>query len=109
MDRLKKLKASTLLETLVATVLILVIFIISGLILNNLAKNMFQNNNQAIKTQLHKLNYLSQHKKIQLPYKASYKDWEIQIEKDKIRNTISIEAYHSKRNQSLTETYYEAE
>jgi hypothetical protein len=55
---LKKIKASTLMETLVATVLIIIVFIIASMILNNLFFNTIKNNTTQIDAHLNELQYL---------------------------------------------------
>ncbi len=76
---LKKLKASTLMETMVATVLIVVIFMLSSLILNSLFSAQVKNNLQPLKTRLTKLEYLYNNKRIVLPYYEEWQGWEITI------------------------------
>ena len=55
---LKKIKASTLMETLVASVLIVVVFMISSMILNNLFSNTIKSNTRAIEAHINELQYL---------------------------------------------------
>ena len=43
---LKKIKASTLMETLIATVLVVVTFLLASMILNNLVSNAIQSDTQ---------------------------------------------------------------
>ncbi len=49
---LKKIKAFTLMETLVATVLIVIVFMISSMLLNNLFYNSIKDNTIAIDAHL---------------------------------------------------------
>lgn len=101
-----KLKSATLLETLVATALILVIFLVSGLIINNLAKNTIQNNHQSIENKLKYLGYFSKHKKIALPYKTTYKNWHIKANFDSVSKQINLEAWQINGSKSLNKTVY---
>ena len=80
MGLLKKIRGATLVETIVATVLILVIFVISSLIINNLFRNNLVRNTDAIETHLNLLEYRLQHNQVTLPYFEDYADWEISIE-----------------------------
>ena len=77
---LKKIKASTLMETLVATVLIVIVFMLSSMILNNLFSNSINSNTRAIETHLSELQYLYINEKLILPYQGNYKTWKVSIE-----------------------------
>ena len=65
---LKKIKASTLMETLIATVLVVVTFLLASMILNNLVSNAVTSNTMAIDTHLIELQYLQQHQQLEMPY-----------------------------------------
>lgn len=88
---LKKVKASTLMETLVATVLIVAVFMIASLILNNLFSNSIKNSTQAIDNRLNELEYYVIHNSIQLPYKEDFESWTIYIDTYKENNKPIIE------------------
>lgn len=87
---LKKIKASTLMETLVATVLIVVVFMISSMILNNLFSNTIKNNTRTIDAYLNELQYLYKHEKIIVPYQDDYKNWQITVALYKENNSSAI-------------------
>ncbi|WP_415061081.1 type II secretion system protein [Flavobacterium sp.] len=76
---LKKIKSSSLIEVLVATVLIVVVFIIASLVLNNLFANVFKNNAHHIENRIHQLEYSITHNQITLPYLEEFGNWEIEI------------------------------
>lgn len=76
---LKKIKASTLMETLIASVLIVIVFMIASMILNNLFYNSIKNDSRAIDARLNELQYLCEHQKIVPPYRDSMKFWDIDI------------------------------
>ncbi len=84
---LKKIRSSTLIETLVATVLIVIVFMMVSMILNNLFSNTMNNDTQAIENHLNELQYLNEHKKLQLPYLEEYQNWSITISKYKENNS----------------------
>ena len=86
---LKKIKASTLMETLVATVLIVVVFMISSMILNNIFSNSIKSNTREIDTYLNELEYLYKNEKLKLPYYDDFGDWKISIV------TINTNSYKS--------------
>ncbi|MBR9914709.1 MAG: hypothetical protein GYB32_07770 [Algicola sp.] len=74
---LKKIQGSTLMETLIATVLIMVIFIVSSLILNNVFMNTMNENLGNIKAHLNELEYQFINDKLTIPYYDDFQDWEI--------------------------------
>lgn len=73
---LKKIKASTLMETMIATVLIVIIFMVASLTLNNLFKNSLKFNTSEAQFRLDKLEYQFQHNVLELPYYEDYNGWE---------------------------------
>ena len=99
----KKLKASSLVETLVATVIIVLMFAVASLTLNNVFKNSIQNNTDAIDNQLNYLVYQYKNEQINIPYTDEFKDWEISIQKTEERDEkyISFEATHKKYKKSV--------
>lgn len=88
MDVLKKIKSATLVESLVATVLIVVIFVVSSLVINNLLLNGFNTNTTEIENRLYELEYEYQNQKIKLPYNEVFQDWNITISKVNQSNEI---------------------
>ncbi len=104
---LKKVKGATVLETLVATIIIVVVFMLSSMILNNLFSASVKNNTQDIKTRLYKLRYLQLHNKIALPYQEAYKTWHIAVLKETLQDDlITFEATDSILKTSILETYH---
>ncbi len=92
-----KVKSSTLMETLVATILIVIIFVVASLVLNNLFKVHVSQNTMAIEAHLSKLEYRTQYENIKLPYNEVYEQWNITIVlEDKKRNRYKVEAEHSR-------------
>ncbi|WP_442845047.1 hypothetical protein [Leeuwenhoekiella sp. H156] len=93
MGLLKKVRSSTLIETLVATVLILIIFVISSMILNSLFRNHVTANTNDIEMRLNTLEYQLNSGQLDLPYMESYKDWEISLKRlDEKPLTVEIVA-----------------
>jgi hypothetical protein len=74
---LKKLKSSTLMETLVATVLIVIVFMVSSLIMNNLFGVHQKSNKMEIRAHLMELQYKFCNSKLELPYHGDYGKWEV--------------------------------
>ncbi|MEM9075578.1 MAG: hypothetical protein AAGC43_01000 [Bacteroidota bacterium] len=76
---LKKISASTLMETMVATVLIVVIFMFSSLILNTVFKSSMKNRTLPIRSHLDKLEYLYVNQRVELPYNQIWKGWNVSM------------------------------
>lgn len=102
MDVLRKIKGATLMETLVATVLVVVVFMMASLILNNTFSNYIKNNKHQLYNYLHELEYLYISEKIELPYDSDYKDWSISIIKeDKSSKEATISATQNKTDKQI--------
>ena len=104
---LKKIKASTFMETLVATVLIVVVFMISSIILNNVFSNTIKNDKREINTRLNELTYQISHNKLLIPYEEDFKSWSVSIELQKDKNNYLISATNQKNNQQIEKHLYE--
>ena len=104
MALLKKIKAATLMETLVATVLIFVVFMLASVILNNLFSNSIKNNTRAVDTRLYTLQYLWQNDQLQLPYDEEFDNWIITVEKitDNGLLHIAFEAKNKDTNKDVS-------
>ena len=108
---LKKIKASTLMETLVATVLIVVIFMMTSFILNGLFSSTMSNNTRHIEAHINQLNYLQQNKNLKLPYDELYGNWSISVLKRTENNNalIEFEAINIKTKKKLIQTHHETQ
>lgn len=69
---LKKIKASTLVETIVASVIILLIFGISSTLLNTIYKSSLQQDKSVLRYEIQKLKYHYDQGEIKLPYKEEH-------------------------------------
>ena len=101
---LKKIKASTLMETLVATVLIVVVFMLASVILNNLFSNTIKGNTADIDNYLSELEYQYMNNKIELPFFDDFKAWEIIIQSNDQteEQQVILEAVNSVTKQIIT-------
>jgi len=84
----RKLRGSTLIEVLVASVLIIVVFTIASLTLNNVFKSVLKSNTQATDTRINKLIYLYQHGKIGVKHQEDFKDWSISFSQQTENNMV---------------------
>ncbi|WP_394973715.1 hypothetical protein [uncultured Croceitalea sp.] len=80
---LKKLKASTLMETMVATVLIVVLFMIASLVMNSLVATQAERDQGGIEARIRQLEYFYISDKIELPYVEEWQQWEIEVSSQK--------------------------
>ena len=95
-------------ETLVATILILVIFMVSSLVLNNLFSNTIKNNARQITAHLNELEYLYYNEKLTIPHHDDFENWTISVttEKDKTQEVILFSAFNNTTNKLVELTTY---
>lgn len=77
---LKKIKAATLLETLVASAIIVIIFLIASISINNVFNSTVKTNDFELNNRLHEITYLAKHQKVDLPFIEETHKWEIVLE-----------------------------
>lgn len=108
---LEKVKASTLMETLIATVLVIVFFMLASMILNTIFSNTITNSTQAVDVYLSELQYLYKNDKLQLPYQEEFEQWQISIleYKDSDKYIIEFEAINEATNKTITIEHYKTE
>lgn len=101
---LKKVKSETLIETVVASVLVVIIFMIASLVLNNLVLNTFSKNVHPIETRLNELEYELGNDLIKIPYEENYKGWDIviQTQKTESKENLFISATNSQNGKEVT-------
>ena len=78
---LKKIQAATLVETLIASVIIVVVFMIASMSLNNVFKGTMKGNDTKLQNRIKELSYLYKNGKISIPFYEDSDTWEIKIEK----------------------------
>lgn len=105
---LNKIKASTLMETLVATVLIVVIFVITSMTLNSIFYNTIKSRTLEIDAYLNELEYNYQHGNVSLPYQDEFYDWDIRIYKTATtaNKYIVFEAVNHKLSKDIIRTVH---
>ncbi len=75
----RKIKGETLIETLVATSIIIVVFVIASLVLNNTVRTLAAKDTFEVRNRLEVLQYLYTHNKLTLPYDEVYDTYQITI------------------------------
>ncbi|MEO1486505.1 MAG: hypothetical protein AAFU57_12205 [Bacteroidota bacterium] len=76
---LRKIKASTLMETLVASVLIVIIFMVSSLVLNSVFQSHMDDGTESVRQELLWLEYQYENQQLPLPYLEKQKDWTLTV------------------------------
>jgi len=99
---LKKIKAATLIETLTASVLIIIVFMIASLSFNTIFSNHVKRDNSTIDNHIKELEYLVYHQKIKLPYTEEFAGWDIEMVHQK--NNVII--HYSKQGKEQHKTIY---
>ncbi|TBN04456.1 hypothetical protein EYD45_07515 [Hyunsoonleella flava] len=103
---LKKVKASTLMETLVASILIVVIFMMASMIFNNLFSYSIKTSTRVIDTHLNEMEYLFINEEVTTPLYDDFEAWTITAERQILNkeDVIVIEATHQDRKQNISRT-----
>lgn len=92
---LKKMRASTLMETLVATVLIVVVFMMASMTLNSLFANTIAQNDDEIRQELLYLQYQYEHRRLSLPYYSEMGPWSIAVvQVNSVSDVVTFSAVH---------------
>ncbi|WP_347922478.1 hypothetical protein [Pontimicrobium sp. SW4] len=93
-------------ETLVATVLIVIIFMITSAILNNIFSSSIKNSTIEIDAHLNELEYLYKNDKLKLPYENDFNKWNVTLEEEKQQGHayIVIYATNKQTKKQLTRT-----
>ena len=85
-----RVKASTLMETLVATVLIVIIFMVASMILNNMLSSNIRQHTELAEERLNILEYRYRNDGLTLPYYEDFESWEIRITKEQNGNQTLV-------------------
>lgn len=96
---LKKIRGSSLAEVLIASVLIMIVFVIATLILNNVFKGVITANDSNMQNRITELTYLSKHGQLKTPYYEDTTHWDIAIET--FNNQLILEALHKPSNKTI--------
>lgn len=116
MDRLKKIinhkvKASSITETIAATSIIIIVFTIAILSINNTLKNRVENDTSNIEREIQEIAYKNRYKKVEIPNLLDMDKWSIQISKKNKKNVnvLMFEAINKLSKKKLVKTivYYE--
>ena len=101
MALLKRIKASTLMETMVATVLLVVFFTVSSLLLNSWLDTSVKYHMSNVSAELQELQYQQAHGKISVPYYEERGAWIYEVfleEGDKTIELVFTARHSSNKN-----------
>lgn len=80
MALLKKIRGTSLVETLTASVIIVVVFMIASFSFNNVFQNAVRSDDNLLQNRLQELKYLSEYDKLSLPFYEEGTYWTISTE-----------------------------
>lgn len=95
----RKLGSATLMEVVVATALIVVIFVVASLVLNNLLKSYYLGRTHQATYRINQLHYQLSNGTIVVPYHERYGDWDIEIKKESARGETCV-AFRAENQES---------
>ncbi len=100
---LKKIKGSTLMETLVATVLIVIVFLVASLLMNSIFQNTVRNSTTALEDRLTEIQYQWHHGAVPPDYGEEWGDWEILLRRQQGRagEQIVLRAVHLETDETV--------
>ncbi|MBL4604157.1 MAG: hypothetical protein JKY02_00380 [Flavobacteriaceae bacterium] len=78
-----QVKGSSLIETLIATIIIMIVFGIAMMSITNILENTVKNSTSVIDTELNKLSYQYRHNLIKVPDVMELGLWKIEVKKAK--------------------------
>tara|TARA_R110000851_G_scaffold310283_2_gene470057 strand:- start:53638 stop:53955 length:318 start_codon:yes stop_codon:yes gene_type:complete len=80
MALLKKVRAATLVETMVASVIIIIVFLIASLSVNNIFRGTINSDDTLLRNRINELTYFLNYRKIKIPFYEETTLWDIGIE-----------------------------
>lgn len=92
---LKKIRAATLVETMIASVIIVIVFLIASLSLNNVFKTAVNSNDSELHNRVSEVTYFIKNEKIAVPFYEENEKWDIEVEKKEGQLILS---YLNKKN-----------
>ena len=90
MALLKRLKATTLMETLTAVLIVVLVFGIASLSLQNIYGAEVKNNDDVLRNRLKELKYQAQHNNLTYPFMEDNDKWNIYIENKTSNKVVTI-------------------
>ncbi len=106
MGLLKKIKASSITETIVATTIIVIVFSISIFSINTILEQRIESNTHHIEQKMREYIYTNQYTKKRLPDNFSEGNWIVSISKEQKEGTdfLVLEATHKKSQKKIVKS-----
>lgn len=101
---LRKIAASTLMETMVATVLLVIVFMTASMVMGSLLEARFKSETGEVNAALREIRYQLQSGNTQLPYSSNPKGWTIRMNTKSVFGTKykEIRATHPIKEKTVT-------
>lgn len=87
---LKKIRSATLVETMVASVIIVIVFLIASLSVNNIFRGTINSDDSALRNRINELTYLINNEKTKIPFYEDTPLWDITIETQGRENVMVV-------------------
>lgn len=87
---LKKIRSATLVETMVASVIIVIVFVVASLSVNNIFRGTINSDDFALRNRVNELTYFVQNNKLKIPFYEETALWDIAIEKQEEEIVMEI-------------------
>lgn len=101
---LKKIRASTTVEIVVATVILLVLFFIASMSINNVFSATISKHDLELRQIRKEVKYNIFNEVISLPYTSESESWLISVQK--IEDSVIFNAKNMKSNKNYTDVWY---
>ena len=104
---LRKVRSATLVEALTATVIIIVIFVVASLVINNMLLNLYNSKTGDIDSRLNELHYAIVQNKERLPYAGEAGEWKIVAVAQTIDGArwVLLSAKNSRTDKKIEQTF----
>jgi hypothetical protein len=99
---LKKIRSATLVETLVSSVIIVLIFMITSVSVNNVLRNVITHNTFAIQNKVKEITYLLKNQKINIPYSEETQNFYLLLDKKNNIFELNILSKYDKHKNPIT-------
>jgi len=100
--RFKKVRGSSLIETLIATIMILFVFGIALTTITNTLERTVKSNTRFVDHELNRLEYMYRNSQLQVPDQIDIKDWQIDIKREK-ENDLNFIVFAAKNKTNSKE------
>lgn len=87
---LKKVRSATLVEIMVASVIIVIVFLIASLSVNNIFRGTINSDDSSLRNRINELTYFVQNDKIEIPFYEERLLWDIVIENRGKENIMEV-------------------